>query len=102
MPVRELLERIPSYELSEWQAFYRVDPFGDQRADLRQGITSAIIANMFADKGKAQPPMVFMPFREPEPEPEPDPQPAKQQMTIVQQIHQAVTTIQARKHGHRA
>ena len=35
-----------------WQAYYEVEPWGDYRADLRQGITSAIIANLFLKKGK--------------------------------------------------
>jgi len=34
MPVRELLARIGSDELTEWMAFYQLEPFGDMRADL--------------------------------------------------------------------
>jgi len=31
MPVRELLGRIGSDELTEWMAFYQLEPFGDFR-----------------------------------------------------------------------
>lgn len=39
-----------SSEYSEWAAFHSIDPIGEERADIRQGITSAILAN--ANKGK--------------------------------------------------
>jgi len=45
MTVSELLARISSAELTEWMAFDAVDPFGEQRADLRTGIVAAVTAN---------------------------------------------------------
>ena len=63
MTVRELLGRISSRELSEWMAFYRLEPFGDQRADLRQAITTAMLANVNRKRSaKAAEPKDFMPF----------------------------------------
>lgn len=34
-----------SQEFSEWQAFARLEPFGEERADLRSAIVAAVIAN---------------------------------------------------------
>lgn len=45
MTVRELLSRIDSRELSEWQAFFRLEPMPEQRADFRSGVIASVIAN---------------------------------------------------------
>ena len=50
MTKAELLSRISSRELSEWQAYYIVEPFGEYRADLRNAIVACVIAN--ANRGK--------------------------------------------------
>lgn len=34
-----------SIEFTYWQAFNRIDPFGEDRADLRTGIVAATVAN---------------------------------------------------------
>lgn len=50
--------------LGEWLAYYRLDPWGDGRADLRAGIVASVIANANRDsKRKAEPfqPRDFMP-----------------------------------------
>lgn len=44
MSVRRAQREIDSAEFSEWQAIYALDPFGEQRADLRAGTISATIA----------------------------------------------------------
>lgn len=64
-PVREAQARCDSREFAEWLAFYRIDPFGEQRADLRNGILAALVANAMRRSGQ-QPakPEDFMPFRE--------------------------------------
>ncbi len=63
MPVRELLARIGSDELTEWMAFYQLEPFGDLRADLRSGVISSTIANANRAKhSQAFTPEDFMPF----------------------------------------
>lgn len=51
MTVAEMLGRISSRELSEWMAFYELEPFGDERADLRSGIVASTIANVNRAKG---------------------------------------------------
>ena len=51
MTVSELLHRISSRELTEWQAYYGVEPFGEDRADLRAGIVASTVANVFRKSG---------------------------------------------------
>lgn len=67
MTVAEMLARIDSRELTEWMAYAAIEPFGEERADLRAGIIAATIANANRDP-KKQPkpfqPEAFMPFRE--------------------------------------
>ena len=54
-----------SYELSEWMAYYNIEPFGDERADLRAGIIASTIVNVHSEKGKrATVPADFMAFKE--------------------------------------
>lgn len=48
--VRDLLARIDSEELSEWMAYYQIEPFGEQRADLRNAINSCVMANAWRGK----------------------------------------------------
>ena len=65
MPVRELLARIGSDELTEWMAFYQIEPFGDMRADLRSGVIASTFANANRVKhARAFSPEDFMPFVE--------------------------------------
>jgi hypothetical protein len=63
LPVRELLSRIGSDELTEWMAYYQIDPFGDYRADVRSGVVAATFANANrAPNAKVFTPEDFMPF----------------------------------------
>ena len=55
MTVEELLRRVTSRELSEWMAYYSVEPFGEDRADLRSGIIASLIYN--TNRGKDQSPL---------------------------------------------
>lgn len=64
MTVQELGERMNSQELSEWLAFDRISPIGDERADLRAGIVASTIANCNRTKGDPFKPQDFMPFTE--------------------------------------
>lgn len=62
MTVDQLLAQISSAELSEWAAYYRLEPFGDERADLRAGIVASTVANTAQTrKRKAFKPADFMP-----------------------------------------
>lgn len=68
LPVRELLGRIGSDELTEWMAFYQLEPFGDFRADFRSGIVASTFAN--ANRAKDSKPFTpedFMPFVDKQP-----------------------------------
>ncbi len=65
MPVRELLARVGSDELTEWMAFYQLEPFGDMRADLRSGVVAATFANAHRTKdARTFTPEDFMPYIE--------------------------------------
>lgn len=69
MTVRELLSRIDSRELSEWRAYYGLNPWGPERADLRAGTIASTVANCLTDKGFK--PSDFMPKYGPVPEEKP-------------------------------
>jgi hypothetical protein len=65
MTVRELLSKLSSDEISEWMAFYQLEPFGDFRADYRSALVTSTFAN--AHRQKDSPPFKpedFMPFIE--------------------------------------
>ena len=61
-----------SAEYCLWVAEFNRDPWDEQRADLRAGITAAAVANMAGKtrKSDALParPLDFMPYAQPEPE----------------------------------
>lgn len=67
MTVKELLDRIDSSELTEWIAFYDLEPFGDERADIRSAIVASTTANVWGAKTKLSD---FIPrWEKPEPTP---------------------------------
>ena len=45
MTVRELENRLSAQELSEWMAYFSIEPFGEARADYRAGLVASTIAN---------------------------------------------------------
>ena len=57
----EAQERISSAEYTEWLAYYQIEPWGDERADLRNGILCALTANMHRSKGRKFKAGDFMP-----------------------------------------
>lgn len=60
--VAHLLNNISSKELTEWMVYYELEPFGEERDDLRMGIISSTIANVNRGKGgKVYKPEDFMP-----------------------------------------
>lgn len=62
MTVEYLLENISSRELTEWMSYYQIEPFGEEREDLRMGIISSTIANVNKGKnGKTYKPKDFIP-----------------------------------------
>jgi hypothetical protein len=61
--VGALSEEITEREFLEWMAFYQLEPFGEERADVRAGIIASVIANV--NRRKGAPPFTakdFMPF----------------------------------------
>ena len=51
-----MLREIDSAELTEWQAYYALEPFGELVADQRHGIATAVLANVNRDpKRRPQP-----------------------------------------------
>ena len=62
MTVAELLSRISSAELTEWMAFYTLEPFGFERDMLGHAITASTIYNVNrGSKDKALDVEDFMP-----------------------------------------
>jgi hypothetical protein len=72
MSVRELLVRMDSRELAEWQAYEKIEPFGEWRADLRSAIVASVVANAFRGKdSRPVSPEDFMPEFDKRQEPQP-------------------------------
>lgn len=61
MSVKQAQREIDSAEFSEWIAFNDIEPFGEERDDLRSAIVAATIANIFRGKGPAHKVADFMP-----------------------------------------
>ena len=59
--VRECQRRVTASEFNEWIAYYRLEPFGEERADIRMGIMAALTANCHRSRGKAFVPGDFVP-----------------------------------------
>lgn len=47
-----MLDRMPMPQLLEWVAYAQIEPFGEERADLRAGIVASTIANVHRRPGK--------------------------------------------------
>jgi len=74
MTVSRLLAELGSREMTEWQAFAQLEPFGGAVDDLRAGLGPALTVNMNRTEG-TEPigPMQFYPWydaKAPEPEPQ--------------------------------
>jgi hypothetical protein len=60
-----LILDMPLEEFATWQAYYEIDPFGEDRADLRAGIVASVIANANRDPKRKPTPFTaqdFMPL----------------------------------------
>ena len=65
---RELLASVDAVELEELWIAYQLSPWSDDRADLRQAIGTAVVAN--SNRGKNVPPFApkqFMPYHREKP-----------------------------------
>lgn len=70
MTVGELLSRMSSRELSEWMAFFSLEPWGAEVEDWRFGMLASVVANANRDpkkKRKPYEPQDFMPRRDRQP-----------------------------------
>ena len=61
MTVAEMQERMTSREMSEWQAFDRIDPIGDERQDYGSALVAWMVASAFSGKGARPKLEDFMP-----------------------------------------
>lgn len=55
-----MLRRMPSALLNEWMAFDEMEPFGEQRGDLRSALVAMTVAN--AQRGPKQKPFKLEDF----------------------------------------
>ncbi len=53
--VAEWQEAMSSHEFAEWKAYYSLQPFGEQRADLRMSILAAQITNVMTRSKESDP-----------------------------------------------
>ena len=60
----ELYENIRAVDLAEIEECYAIDPWGEERADLRNGILCSLIDACNRVKGHAEPPAHYMPYSE--------------------------------------
>ncbi len=62
--VGQLSEELSEREFQEWMVVYSIEPFGDERADLRAGIVASTVVNVNRGKrGHRAKPTDFMPYR---------------------------------------
>lgn len=62
MTVNELLGRMSSREIAEWQAFERIEgPLGGLRADMHAAMVVAAVVNANRSKGPGKRPADFLP-----------------------------------------
>lgn len=70
MTVEHLLKTISSEELSEWLAFHSLEPWGEDRADLRAAIGHSLFYNANSKHPKS--PIDFMAYTPPKPQQTPE------------------------------
>jgi hypothetical protein len=58
--VPELLGALTSSELTDWIAYYNIDPFGSEREDYRMGSICATVLNSQRTKGRVFQPSDFI------------------------------------------
>ena len=58
-----MMNEMSGEQFMAWVAYAELEPFGEERADLRSGIVASVIANVNRDpkKGKAYSPSDFIP-----------------------------------------
>lgn len=51
--VNKMLDEIGMPQLTEWMAYYQLEPFGEERADFRMARLAATMVNMWRDQDKS-------------------------------------------------
>lgn len=82
MTVAQLVRQMTSAELTEWIAFYRIEPFGCAIDDYRAGLYASMKANAARDGKPPLSPLDLYPWHA-EPEEAPDP------MKVIELFEQA-------------
>ena len=59
---RELYEELTAEELQEWEAYYGLDPWGPERADLSIGILCSLLDACNRTRGQPDRPIDYMPY----------------------------------------
>lgn len=63
MHPNHLLRGLTSRQFAEWIEYYGLEPFGEERADLRSAIVACTMANGWRGKGQSPSrPLDFMPY----------------------------------------
>jgi len=57
-----MYEDLDADELLEWEAMYGIDPWGEERADLRNGILCSLTDACHRTRGQPDAPMAYMPY----------------------------------------
>jgi len=60
-----LLAELPQRTLLEWIAYYELEPWGEDRADVRAAIVASTVYNVARGRGRARPPRDFLAYRPP-------------------------------------
>ena len=76
-------------EFGEWMAFYALEPFGDNRADLRIGILAALTANIARDEKRRSKPYEADDFMPKFDRTEKEAQPWEEQLALVEMLNAA-------------
>lgn len=59
-----MIGEMSAYDLAEWSAYFQMEPWGEERADLRAGIVSSTLANIHRGRDTpAYSPADFMPYQ---------------------------------------
>lgn len=56
------MRRLSARQLAGWQAYYSLEPFGDERADLRSARICQVLAEINRDKKRRSKPFTIQDF----------------------------------------
>ena len=47
-----MLAHMPARTFNEWMCYYSLEPFGEERADVRNGMLCTLVGNIFRKRGQ--------------------------------------------------